>query len=495
MKIKITILLFIIFIGINHCSIACNMLEGLNQDSLNENSLMKNVLEENILVKNVLAGNILVENILTENISIENISTEIILAENSSTENETENNIENENVIVNRTEGYTNDLIYSDTYDNSLGEDEIETMSLAGIVLEASEAFEYDNGYATAMAQEVKVKITDSRHKDEVYNIIYYLEDDYNTRLPMYQELKAGDKVYVYANFQNGELLGEAFVQYYDKTGWMLLVVALFSIAIILIGGKKGIKALIGLIITIALVFYILIPGILDGKNPISLAILVCFLTIFATFLIVSGFHKKTMAAILGTVAGVVAAGLIGGIFSNLMQLTGINEHARMLSVSISQEQEMFDFNGIMLTGIMISALGACMDVGMSIASSLAELKKENPDMTAGMLIKSGMNIGKDVMGTMTNTLILAYVGSSLLCILLYTIHNFDLITVLNQEDIAMEFLQSLSGSIGLVFTIPLTALVSGLIMGTNWSDKFYQKRNSSKSKDEEEVKIRYFKG
>jgi len=397
-----------------------------------------------------------------------------------------------ENVIVNTNEGYTNDLIYNENYDYSLSydeEDEFETMSLEGVIIEASDSFEQNNGYVTTIVQNLKVKITDSRHNGEEYDIIYYLEDDYNTRLPLYQELKVGDKVYVYANFEKGELSGEAFIQYYDKTGWIILLVLIFAGSIVLIGGMKGAKALLGLIITIALVFGILIPGILEGEAPVNLTIWVCCLTILFTFLIVSGFHKKTFAAIIGTIAGVVAAGVIGGIFSHSMQLTGINEHARMLSVSVPENQEMFDFTGIMLAGIMISALGACMDVGMSIASSVSELKKENPEMTATKLIRSGMNIGKDVMGTMTNTLILAYVGSAMCCILLYTINGFDLITVLNQEDIAIEVLQSLAGSIGLVFTIPLTALVSGLIIGNEWNH--FNKKNS----DTEEIKVRYFNG
>lgn len=393
-------------------------------------------------------------------------------------------------IFVNQTEGYTNDLIYNENYDYSLSYDEddnFETMSLKGVVLEASEPYEYDNGYMAAVVQDVKVKITDSRHKDEVYYIKYYLEDDYNTRLPLYDELKEKDQVYVYANFENGKLSGDAFIQYYDKTGWMILIAVVFAGAIVLIGGKKGVKALIGLVVTIIFVFYLLIPGILDGKSPVGLTTIVCCLTIFVTFTVVSGFHKKTLAAIVGTIAGVVAAGMIGFVFSNAMRLTGINEHARMLSVSIAEGQEMFDFEGIMLAAIMISALGACMDVGMSIASSVSELKSENPNMTVTKLIKSGMNIGKDVMGTMTNTLILAYVGSSMLCILLYTINGFNLSTVLNQEDITMEVLKSLAGSIGLVCTIPLTAIVSGLIIGKEWikNDK----------KEEEEVKVKYFKG
>ena len=393
-------------------------------------------------------------------------------------------------------EGYTNDLIYNENYDYNLGydeEDNFETMSLQGKVIEASSGFEYDNGYTKSYAQKLKVEITDSRHNGEVYDILYYLEDDYNTKLPMYDELKVGDKVSVYANFVDGKLYGDAFIQYYEKTDWVILLATIFAIAILLIGGIKGIKALAGLLITIGLVFCVLIPGILNGHNPLLLTIMVCCLTIFATFIIVSGFHKKTFAAISGTIAGVVTAGVIGLFFSNAMQLTGINEDARLLSVSVKEGKEMFDFKGIMLAGIMISALGACMDVGMSIASSLSELKNENPEMTTGKLIKSGMNIGKDVMGTMTNTLILAYVGGAMLCILLYTVNGFNLSTVLNQEDISMEVLKSLSGSIGLVCTIPLTALVSGLIMGKDESSNGLRK--VKRADDDDDVKVKYFNG
>jgi len=406
---------------------------------------------------------------------------------------------DNSNVIVDTTDGYTNDLIYNENFDYTLGYDEndnIETMSLDGKVIEASPAFIFDNGYTKSLAQKLKVEIIDSNHKGEIYDIIYYLEDDYNTRLPLYDELKVGDKVCVYANFENGKLYGEAFIQYYDKTNWIILIIAIFAVSIVLIGGTKGVKALLGLIITIGLVFGMLIPGILAGKSPIILTVVVSCITIFLTFIIVSGFHKKTFAAILGTVAGVIAAGLIGYIFSDLMSLTGINEHARMLSVSVSEDQEMFDFEGIMLAGIMISALGACMDVGMSIASSLSELKNENPEMSTSKLIRSGMNIGKDVMGTMTNTLILAYVGSAMLCILLYTTNGFNLSTVLNQEDITMEVLKSLAGSIGLVCTIPLTALISGLIMGNNNTNMSLKNNTKLSKKDsDDDVKIRYFNG
>ena len=194
--------------------------------------------------------------------------------------------------------------------------------------------------------------------------------------------------------------------------------------------------------------------------------------------------------AIIGTVAGVIMAGLIGGIFGYGMRLTGINEHARMISVAIPEEREMISFKDIMLSAIMISALGACMDVGMSISSSISEIKEKKPELKAKELIKSGMNIGKDVMGTMTNTLILAYVGSAMLCILLYNVNGFDLSFILNSEDITVEVLKSLSGSIGLVCTIPLTALFGGIIIGNSKIDT-----KKIDEKENEEIPVNYFKG
>lgn len=171
------------------------------------------------------------------------------------------------------------------------------------------------------------------------------------------------------------------------------------------------------------------------------------------------------------------------------MRLTGINEHARMISTLVSEEKEMINFKDIMLSAIMISALGACMDVGMSIASAISEIKTKKPDMTSKELIKSGMNIGKDVMGTMTNTLILAYVGSAMLCILLYNINGFDLPFIINSEDITVEVLKSLSGSIGLVCTIPLTAIFGGLIIGN------YKSNIKKEDIKDVEVPVNYFKG
>jgi len=384
-------------------------------------------------------------------------------------ENILENNIdiiESGNDILNETMESFEDS-NTNNYFQVEGSDYI-AKSLRAKVLEASEEYEYKNEYYTVKAQNVKVIITDKEYNGKEYDVIYFLEDDFNTRLPLYHKLRKNDNVYVYITFENDVQVGEIYVQYYDKTNWIIILSAFFAISIAFIGGKKGIRALVGLFITILLIFKALIPGIINGYNPILLTILISIITILCTFFIVSGINKKSLCAIIGTSCGVIFAGVLGLIFSNLMQLTGINEHSRMIAASISSDKEMISFTGIMLSAIMISALGACMDVGMSISSALFELKEKKPELTSKELIKSGFNIGKDVMGTMTNTLILAYVGSSLLCIMLYVINDFEISAILNQEDIAMEILKSIAGSIGLIYTIPLTAIVSGILLENN---------------------------
>jgi uncharacterized membrane protein len=153
------------------------------------------------------------------------------------------------------------------------------------------------------------------------------------------------------------------------------------------------------------------------------------------------------------------------------MNLSGITEEASTLSQHMSYngggaEAVSYDFTGLLYAGIIIGALGACMDVSMSIASALYELKEESPDISVKKMMKAGMNIGKDMMGTMTNTLILAYMGGSLVLVMLMAVTGNDLRHIVNTEMLLEEILRAISGSFGLVTTIPFTTLVASLVMG-----------------------------
>ena len=215
------------------------------------------------------------------------------------------------------------------------------------------------------------------------------------------------------------------------------------------------------------------------------MSILTSAIVISLTFIIIGGLKKKTFTAALGTIGGVVLAGLVALLFNNWAKLSGWQEEAVFLSTST--EGINFNFRELLFAGIVIAALGACMDVGMSIASALDELKIQNPNMTWKELFKSGMNIGRDVIGTMTNTLILAYVGGTLNLILVFVAMDFSLTDIINKEIIATDIMSALAGSMGVVFTIPVTAIVYALF---NKEKTAYKKKSDNKIKGKRSLKI-----
>jgi len=334
-----------------------------------------------------------------------------------------------------------------------------------GVVVNAGSRYEEQEEWIqdTTPYQDVRIKITDGDYSNIVlvkYQLSYYL----GSSIPA-DELKVGDKVYVNVTFDEEGVITQTYIEYINNERFLIAMLIIYAGAVILIGGTKGVKALIGLVLTILSVFFIMVPFIFEGYPPLLVTIVTCIAVTIITFLMISGFSKKTFAAVLGTAGGIIVAGIFAIIFGNLMKLTGACEHSNQLSMI--ENGSRFDFEGIMVSGIIVGALGACMDVGMSIASSIHELSENAEDKSIKNLIQSGMNIGKDVMGTMTNTLILAYVGSSLIVILLLKGNGFEAYQIANNTELVVEeVLRAIAGSFGLVFTIPITTIISSLLMG-----------------------------
>lgn len=288
----------------------------------------------------------------------------------------------------------------------------------------------------------------------------------------MAYELEVGDKVIVQlSEDMDGNVT--ATVQDVVRSGYIIGMFVVFLLSIVLVGGKKGIKAILGLLYTIILIYLIMIKGIFKGDNAIISSIGTSMLVILGTFIIIGGFNKKITTAAIGTLGGVVSAGLMALIFNHLAKMSGACEDAIQLSVSMSAIN--FDFRDLLFAGIIVSALGACMDVGMSIASSLDEIKMKKSDITWTELFKSGMNIGRDVIGTMTNTLILAYVGGSLTLILLFMACNMNIIEILNKETIAEQVISAIAGSMGVIYTVPITSFIYAILN----KDRVIYKKNS----------------
>ena len=340
-------------------------------------------------------------------------------------------------------------------------EEKAQTENIKAKIIEAGEIYERDNGSGgKETVQNVKVKILNGEKKDEKFDATFLLTYDMDNKIVGYG-LREGNTVYVKISEESGEV--KVVVQDVVRQKYLIGLILFFFASIILIGRKKGIKAIIGLIITIVAVLFVLVATIFKGYNAIIVSIGTCFIITILTFWILGGWNKKTISAALGTVGGVVLAGVIATLVGYLAQLSGAGkEEAIMLSVA--SKDVVFNFRELLFAEIIVSALGACMDVGMSIASSLSELKIKKPSMTAKELFKSGMNIGGDMIGTMTNTLILSFIGSSLVLILLYMSASMSVTDVINIEAIATESVCAISGSIGIVYTVPITAAIYAFI-------------------------------
>ncbi|WP_252236791.1 YibE/F family protein [Clostridium sp. CH2] len=304
--------------------------------------------------------------------------------------------------------------------------------------------------------QEVKLKILDGPYKDNEYNVLNNISRLYNTKV------KAGSKVIAALCIKDGNI-SDIMISSFTRSHVLITMGLLFLISILLVGGFRGLKAIVSLIFTIVSVIYLMLPLMLRGVSPILSSLIVAIISITITLILISGVNRKSTAAILGTLSGVIIAGIFAYIFGLWANLSGVNL-ADAESIMYISENAGLKIKGIMFAGILISALGAVMDVAMSISSSIFEIHSINNSMSISNLFKSGMNIGKDIIGTMANTLILAFAGGSLnLLILLYS-SNMTFNRLMNLDVIGTEVIQGLAGSIGIILTVPITAIVTSYL-------------------------------
>jgi uncharacterized membrane protein len=231
----------------------------------------------------------------------------------------------------------------------------------------------------------------------------------------------------------------------------------------IVFAGIKGLNAILSLALTCVAIFAVFIPALLAGRNIYLWAVLVCAYSIVVTLFIVVGVNKKSVAAVIGCFGGVISASLLTALMSWALNLTGILDQ-ESIYLRYLRTDNLIDLRGIIFAGIVIGAVGAVMDVAMSISSALWELKTQAQGLKFAELFRSGINIGKDIIGTMANTLVLAYVGGSLTIILLLVTYSNSLMELMNREFIIVELLQAVIGSFGILLTMPLTALICALL-------------------------------
>ncbi len=304
-----------------------------------------------------------------------------------------------------------------------------------------------------------KAKILNGPRKGSKATVAQDVDDMYGYQV---REIKKGDKILI---SRPGYEVAEGDIRWvfieYNRIGTQLWLLFFFLLGILLIGRKKGISTVFSLLFTVLAIFLVYIPAILKGYNIYLMTVIVSVFVIFVSIIIINGWNKKTACAIFGNITGVLLAGVIALIANNALEITGnINQDYIMLG---QIENVKIAPRAVLWGGILIGALGAIMDVSMSIASATQELNDTMEKKTFFRMLHSAMNIGRDAVGTMTNTLILAYIGGSLATVLLYTTYQ-NAYYLFNTEMIISEIVYSIVGSMGILAAVPTTAIFSAFI-------------------------------
>lgn len=340
---------------------------------------------------------------------------------------------------------------------------------------QAAEYAEYENGVITAVLtdntftdpaadnalrgeQLLLAEVKTGQYKGETLQVYGYVG-------PLYGgQLKVGDGVtLLISTYADGT--HTATVYEYNRLPSLVVIVAMFLIATVAVGGKVGAKSLVALAITLVCLFWILIPLLMKGAPTLLTVFLVCAYITVVTMVILGGVQRKTVCATLGTIAGTALSLLFGLAAQSLARVDGLRLADVEPLLQLRQTGTPLGLRGLLVGGIVISALGAVMDVAMSIASALTEVHAVAPDRGTKDLFRSGMNIGRDMVGTMTNTLILAFLGSGFaLIIYLYSL-GLSPYQLISSAYLTIEVVSSISSSIGVILSVPLTALISSVIL------------------------------
>ena len=254
-----------------------------------------------------------------------------------------------------------------------------------------------------------------------------------------------------------------------DRGHLLIFFVALFLVLLCVIGGKRGVLSVAGLLFSLVAIVFILVPLTLAGYPAILVAILIGTLIIVVSITLLAGVNAKSLSAIFGCISGVLIAACFALLAGHLAFISGYHtEHAGILLVWGPD----ISLSGIFISGVIISAMGAIADTSMTIASAMEEIKLANPAIETVKLAKAGLNVGRDAMGTMSNTLILAFVGSSFSLILLIFSANTTWTQFINNDGIGIEIIQGIAGSIGIILTVPMTTFIAARLFSMPTASK-----------------------
>ena len=273
---------------------------------------------------------------------------------------------------------------------------------------------------------------------------------------------EAGQKVRLAVVEQEG--LGTTyFISDFRRSTPLIVLAGLFVAAVVWFGRLQGLRALLGLVLTFFIIVGFMIPALLEGRNPLLVAVVGSLLIMMVTLYLSHGFTQKTTAAVVGTSLALLFTGVLAVLFVEAANITGFySEEARMANVKVGG----LSLRGLLLAGVVLGGLGVLDDVTMSQSSTVVQLHRANPSLRFAQLVHSALVVGRDHIAATVNTLFLAYAGASLPLLILFAGSPDGLGAVVSSETVAVEVIRTLVGSIGLIAAVPLTtALAAALVL------------------------------
>lgn len=328
----------------------------------------------------------------------------------------------------------------------------------AARVLEVDDSMIIDTGLVRSGEQSCTLELLGGKFQGEIVNGCNML----NGSLEQDKIFAVGDKAQVVVSYQGDEIGTVTMIDHY-RINVELLLAGIFAVFLLFFAGQTGLRAILSFGVTVLCIWKILVPLYLKGVNPVGVGMIVTLLLTGIIISLVYGFDRRTASAVLGAAAGLLVTAVLGILFTKAFKIHGaVMSYSESLLYSGYQDLNLTE---IFMASIFIGSSGAVMDLAVDITSAVREVVDKKPDISRWEAVKSGINVGRAAMGTMTTTLLLAYSGGYIALLMVFMAQGTPLYNIFNYKYVSAEILHTLVGSFGLVTTAPLTALTAGMLL------------------------------
>lgn len=326
------------------------------------------------------------------------------------------------------------------------------------LVLSTDESTVIDTGLVRSGEQRCQLKILGGQFKGRTAEG----KNSLNGSLEQDKIFAAGDKALVRVNFSGEEILNVSMIDHY-RMPWELVLGGMFVLLLLLFAGKTGLRAVLSFVLTVLMIWKVLIPLYLKGWNPIWVGLAMTLVLTVLIIALVYGFDRRCLAAVSGSCLGILVTCVLGMAFTDLFKIHGaVMAYSESLLYAGYQH---LSLTQIFMASIFIGASGAIMDLSVDITSAVYEVVEKRPDLGWKEAVRSGMNVGRAAMGTMTTTLLFAYSGGYVALLMVFMAQGTPLSNIFNYKYVAAEIIHTVIGSFGLVTVAPFTALCAGLFL------------------------------